>query len=168
MARRAGDNGGIYFVPAFTGLAAPYWDSYARGTLIGMTGGTTQEHIVRAALESTAYQVKDILDAMMKEAKIPIASMRCDGGSTCNAFLMQFQADILGLPLEVPEISETTALGAAYMAALGAEELSSSDEIAVHWRLRRCYEPHMSADERNALLSQWHRAVERSLGWEKK
>ena len=167
MARRAGDNGGIYFVPAFAGLAAPYWDSYARGTLIGVTGGTTREHIVRAALESTAYQVKDILDAMAKEAKMPIASMRCDGGATCNAFLMQFQADILGLPLEVPEISETTALGAAYMAAIGAKELSSSDEIAGHWRLHRYYEPHMSADERNTLFSQWHRAVERSLGWEK-
>ena len=168
MARRAGNNGDVYFVPAFTGLTAPYWDSYARGTLIGVTGGTTREHIVRAALESTAYQAKDILDAVMKEVKTPIESIRCDGGSTCNAFLMQFQADIFGLPLEVPEIRETTALGAAYMAALGAGELSSPDEVAEHWRLCRRYEPRMSADERDFLLSQWHRAVERSGEWARK
>lgn len=168
MARRAGNNGDVYFVPAFTGLAAPYWDSYARGTLIGVTGGTTREHIVRAALGSTAYQAKDILDAVMKEVKTPIESIRCDGGSTCNAFLMQFQADIFGLPLEVPEIRETTALGAAYMAALGAGELSSPDEDAEHWRLCRRYEPRMSADERDLLLSQWHRAVERSREWARK
>lgn len=167
MARHAGSNGGVYFVPAFTGLAAPYWDSYARGTLIGVTGGTTQEHIVRAALESTAYQVRDILDAMILETHIPITSMRCDGGSTCNAFLMQFQADILGLPLEVPEIRDTTALGAAYMAALGAGELSSPEETAAHWKRHRLYEPQMSADERESLLARWHQAVERSLGWEK-
>ena len=153
MARRAGNNGDVYFVPAFTGLAALYWDFYARGTLIGVTGGTTREHIVRAALGSTAYQAKDILDAVMKEVKTPIESIRCDGGSTCNAFLMQFQADIFGLPLEVPEIRETTALGAAYMAALGAGELSSPDEVAEHWRLCRRYEPRMSADERDLLLS---------------
>ena len=168
MARRAGNNGDVYFVPAFTGLAAPYWDSYARGTLIGVTGGTTREHIVRAALGSTAYQAKDILDAVMEEVKTPIESIRCDGGSTCNAFLMQFQADIFGLPLEVPEIRETTALGAAYMAALGAGELSSPDEVAEHWRLCRRYEPRMSADERDFLLSQWHRAVERSREWARK
>ena len=168
MARRAGNNGDVYFVPAFTGLAAPYWDSYARGTLIGVTGGTTREHIVRAALGSTAYQDKDILDAVMKEVKTPIESIHCDGGSTCNAFLMQFQADIFGLPLEVPEIRETTALGAAYMAALGAGELSSPDEVAEHWRLCRRYEPRMSADERDFLLSQWHRAVERSREWARK
>ena len=123
---------------------------------------------MRAALGSTAYQDKDILDAVMKEVKTPIESIRRDGGSTCNAFLMQFQADIFGLPLEVPEIRETTALGAAYMAELGAGELSSPDEVAEHWRLCRRYELRMSADERDLLLSQWHRAVERSREWARK
>lgn len=167
LAFRAGGNGGIYFVPAFTGLAAPYWDSYARGTIIGITGGTTREQIVRAALEATAYQVKDILDTMTGEGNIPLQIMRCDGGAVCNEFLMQFQSDILGLPIEVPEVTETTVLGAAYMAALGAGELSSVEDTATYWRKHRQYEPHMSSDEREMLLAQWHCAIERTRGWAK-
>jgi glycerol kinase len=165
MARRAGDNGGVYFVPSFTGLAAPYWDSYARGMMIGITGGTTQEHIVRATLESTAYQVKDVLDVMEKDSKVPVSVMRCDGGATVNSFLMQFQSDLLGIPLDIPVIADTTALGAAYMAALGIGNFDSIHDVAAHWKLARRYEPRMSADERDSLLFSWHRAVERARHW---
>ncbi|QNL45285.1 glycerol kinase GlpK [Oscillibacter hominis] len=165
MALRAGGNGGLYFVPSFTGLAAPYWDSYARGMMIGITGGTSQDHIVRATLESTAYQVKDVLDVMARDSGVPITVMRCDGGSTCNRFLMQFQADILNIPLEIPEISDTTALGAAYMAAIGVGDFSSLWEAADHWKRRCRYEPTMSADQRQSLLHHWHRAVERARNW---
>ncbi|MDD4843121.1 MAG: glycerol kinase GlpK [Anaerotignum sp.] len=165
MARQAGDNGGVFFVPSFTGLAAPYWDSYARGMMIGITGGTTQEHIVRATLESTAYQVKDVLDVMEKDSGVPITTMRCDGGAVANQFLMQFQSDILGIPLEIPEITDTTALGAAYMAAIGIGEFSSPEEVSHFWKISRYYEPRMSKDQRDALLFNWHRAVERSRGW---
>lgn len=159
------DNGGVYFVPAFTGLAAPHWDSYARGMIIGITGGTTQEHIVRATLESTAYQVKDVFDAMKKDTDFAINLLRCDGGSTKNRFLMQFQADLLGIPLEVPEIADTTALGAAYMAALGNGEFAHMSEVERYWKVAHRYEPRMSADEREALMFDWHRAVERARGW---
>ena len=165
MARAVADSGGVYFVPAFTGLAAPYWDSYARGMMIGITGGTTREHIVRATLESTAYQVADLLGTMERDSGVEIRAMRCDGGAVVNGFLMQFQSDILGLPLHIPEIRDTTALGAAFMAALGAGYVSSTDELRRCWRLARTYEPRMSADEREALLAQWHRAVERCRGW---
>ena len=165
MARRANDNGGVYFVPCFTGLAAPYWDSYARGMMIGITGGTTQEHIVRATLESTAYQVKDVLDVMEKDSRVPISVMRCDGGSTVNSFLMQFQSDILGIPLDIPVITDTTALGAAYMAALGIGDFHSTHDVSSTWKLARRYEPQMSADERDSLLFNWHRAVERAQHW---
>lgn len=165
MAWQAGDNGGIYFVPAFTGLAVPYWDSYARGMIIGITGGTTREQIVRATLEATAYQVRDVLDAMSRDVKVPITVMRCDGGSTTNQFLMQFQSDILGLPLDVPEINDTTALGAAYMAALGIGDFTSPEEITGNWKLGRRYEPHMSTDHKENLLFGWHRAVERARNW---
>lgn len=165
MARRANDNGGVYFVPCFTGLAAPYWDSYARGMMIGLTGGTTQEHIVRATLESTAYQVKDVLDVMEKDSKVPVSVMRCDGGATVNSFLMQFQSDILGIPLDIPVVTDTTALGAAYMAALGIRDFTSIHDVASNWKLARTYEPQMSADERDSLLFNWHRAVERAQHW---
>jgi glycerol kinase len=165
MARSVKDNGGVYFVPAFTGLAAPHWDSYARGMMIGITGGTTKEHIVRATLEATAYEVKDILDVMEKDSRVPITVLRCDGGATANGFLMQFQSDILGIPIDMPEITETTALGAAYMAALGIGEFSSIEDISAHWKLARHIEPQMSDDERESLLYNWHRAVDRAKYW---
>lgn len=167
MAYAAGTNNGVYFVPAFAGLAAPYWDSYARGTLIGITGGTTREQIVRATLEATAYQVSDLLKAMEKDSGASITEMRCDGGAVANRFLMQFQADILDIPLLIPEITETTALGAAFMAAIGGGFVSAPDELQNHWRLARTYEPKMGNDERSHLLSQWHRAVERTRDWAK-
>lgn len=167
MAVAAGDNGGTYFVPAFTGLAAPYWDQYARGTIVGLNFDTSREHIVRAALESVAYQVKDLADLMSKDSAIPIQIMRVDGGMTANKFLMQFQTDILGIPVDVPEITEMTALGAAYLAACGIGEFKSLDDAASKWRLACRFEPKMSADERESLMYNWHRAVEQSRKWEK-
>lgn len=166
MAIAAGSNGGVYFVPAFVGLAAPHWDQYARGTIVGITGGTTKEHLARATLESVAYQVKDNLDVMNKDSQIPVEVMRVDGGMVANEFLMQFQADILGIPVDVPEITETTALGAAYLAALGIGDFKDLKDLAGNWKLAKRFEPKMSADERESLLYQWHRAVERSKGWE--
>ncbi len=165
MAQRVGSNGGVYFVPAFSGLAAPHWDSYARGTMLGITAATTQEHIVRATLESIAYQVCDLLQLMQQESGLIIPSLRCDGGGTKNAFLMQFQADMLGIPLYLPSITETTVLGTAFMAAIGAGLCRDQDELRGHWQMKRCFEPHMSRDERESLLHTWHRAVERSRRW---
>lgn len=166
MAFEAGTNGGAYFVPAFAGLAAPHWDQYARGTIVGLTGGVTREQLVRATLESVAYQVKDNLDVMNIDAKIPIQIMRVDGGMVANQFLMQFQADILGIPVDIPVISETTALGAAYLAAYGIGEYKNLDELAGKWKLGQRFEPKMGNDERESLLYHWHKAVERSKQWE--
>lgn len=165
MAYDAKSNGGVYFVPAFSGLAAPHWDSYARGTMVGITGGTTREHIVRATLESTAYQVKDNLDVMNMDASMPITILRADGGAVANNFLMQFQADILGIPVDVPVIKDTTALGAAQLAALGIGEFDSIEDLASNWKLAKRYEPKMGAEERETLLYNWHRAVERAKNW---
>lgn len=165
LALSLADNGGLYFVPAFTGLAAPYWDSYARGTMIGITAGTTRAHIARAALESTAYQVKDILEIVEHSTGLQINTMRADGGSTASRFLMQFQADLLNIPVEIPVISETTALGSAYLAALGMGDLEGIEDSARLWKCQRRYEPRMGEEARGALLNEWHRAVERALGW---
>jgi glycerol kinase len=166
IAQAAGNNGGVYFVPAFAGLAAPHWDQYARGTIVGITGGTTREQIVRATLESVAYQVNDNLSVMNKDAGIPVKIMRVDGGMVANKFLMQFQADIMGIPVDVPVIIETTALGAAYLAAFGIGEFSSLDDLTSHWKLGQRFEPKMKQDQRESLLHDWHRAVERSKAWE--
>ncbi|MBR2847647.1 MAG: glycerol kinase GlpK [Clostridia bacterium] len=165
LARSVKDNGGVYFVTAFSGLAAPYWDSYARGTMVGITGGCTKAHIARATLEATAYQVKDIFDIISSDSKTSIQSMRADGGSTASKFLMQFQADLLGIPVEIPVISETTGLGAAFLAALGIGEISSLEEMSKLWKRKAVYEPRMSEDERMFLIDRWHRAVERAKRW---
>ncbi len=167
MALRAGSNGGVYFVPAFTGLASPYWDSYARGMMIGITGATTRDHIVRATLEATAYQVAELFDLMQQTTDSVIPFMRCDGGAADNHFLMQFQADILRVPVEVPTVTETTAMGAAFMAALGAGLYRSPAELAAFDKVARRYEPTMSPDERDSLLHDWKRAVERCREWAK-
>ncbi len=164
MALGAGSNGGVYFVPAFTGLAAPHWDSYARGSILGITGAVDKNHIVRAALEATAYQVRDIFDAMKKDSGMDVAVMRADGGAAVNRFLMQFQSDILGIPIDIPKITETTALGAAYLAAIGTGD-AAPDDIAANWKLARTYEPSMSDDMRLELMSKWHKAVERAKNW---
>lgn len=159
------DTAGVYFVPAMTGLAAPYWDPYARGMLIGITPGTEKAHIVRAALESIAYQVKDILELMEKDSGIKIKTMRADGGIASNDFLMQFQADILGIPVDVPVISETTALGAAYIAAYGIGQFNELGEIESNWKLKKRYLPRIDENQRKRLMARWHRAVERAKGW---
>jgi len=165
MAFAADNNGGVFFVPAFTGLAVPYWDSYARGTIVGITGGTSREQIVRATLEATAYQVKDIFDIMRPNCGQPIRAMRVDGGLTMNKFLMQFQADMLGIRIEVPKIKETTALGSARLAALSMGEFSSINNIPQNNNIEIIYEPHMNNDERNSLMHQWHKAIDRSKEW---
>jgi glycerol kinase len=165
LAKSVEDTGGVYFVPAFAGLAAPHWDQYARGTMIGITRGTTREHIARATEESIAYQVKDNLDVMVKDSGISIEVMRADGGAVKDEFLMQFQADILGIPVDVPVIEETTALGAAYLAAFGIGDFHDLKEIESKWKLYKRYEPQMSEKTREKLLHNWHRAVERSKHW---
>jgi glycerol kinase len=158
------DNGGVYFVPAFVGLGAPHWDMYARGLLIGLSRGTSRAHLARATLESIAYQSKDLADAMAQAGQ-PIHMLKVDGGGTANPFLMQFQADILGVPVEVAAVQETTALGAAYLAGLASGFWHDLPELAARWRAERTYEPRMSQDERASRHHDWLRAVERSLGW---
>ncbi|HEY9629504.1 MAG TPA: glycerol kinase GlpK [Coleofasciculaceae cyanobacterium] len=166
LARNVPDNGGVYFVPAFVGLGAPHWDSYARSLMIGMTRGTTGAHIARAALESIAYQSADVLEAMKQDAQLQLSELRVDGGASKNDLLMQFQADILGVPVVRPKVSETTALGAAYLAGLAVGYWESEAEIMHHWQLEKRFEPTMSQDQREYLLSNWRRAVERSKSWE--
>lgn len=165
LANSVPDTGGVYLVPAFTGLGAPYWDPYARGALVGITRGTTRAHIVRAALEAIAYQTCDVMRAMEQDAGVPLRALRVDGGAAVNNLLMQFQSDVLGVPVERPAVTETTALGAAYLAGLAAGVWQSQDEIRAQWHLDRRFEPAMEADRREQLLAGWRRAVERSLGW---
>jgi glycerol kinase len=159
------DSGGVYFVPALVGLGAPHWDMYARGTILGLTRGTTREHLVRATLESIAYQTRDVVETMHEEAGLDIPLLRVDGGASANAFLMQFQADILGVPIQVAAVTETTALGAAYLAGLAVGLWENTTELQQLWRAARTYEPGMSADQREALYTDWKRAVERARGW---
>jgi glycerol kinase len=165
LAASVPDTGGVSFVPAFSGLGAPYWDPHARGLLIGMSRGTTKAHIARAALASIAYQVADLLHAMKSDAGIALNEMRVDGGACKNDLLMQFQADILGVPVLRPVVTETTALGAAYLAGLAVGFWESTEEIASKWRIDRRFEPTMSDLEREQRLLEWHRAVERSRRW---
>ena len=165
LSRTVPDSGGVYFVPAFVGLAAPHWDQYARGMIIGITGGTTRAHIARATLEAIAFQVRENLDVMRKDSGTAIEAMRVDGGAVVNEFLMQFQADMLGIPVDVPVINETTALGAAYLAALGIGDFGSLAEISTNWKLRKRYEPAISEDARGARLANWKKAVERCRRW---
>ncbi|ABR89116.1 glycerol kinase [Janthinobacterium sp. Marseille] len=166
LATSVPDNGGVVFVPAFSGLGAPYWDSYARGTILGMTRGSNKAHIARAALESIAYQSVDLLDAMQKDAQSSSQELRVDGGASRNDLLMQFQADILNVPVIRPVVTETTALGAAYLAGLAVSFWQSAEEITAQWKMDKRFEPAMSADEREQRLHTWHRAVERAQAWE--
>ena len=160
------DNGGVYLVPAFVGLGAPYWDSYARGTIVGLTRGSTAAHIARATLESMAYQTREVLEAMSADSGVHLKSLRVDGGAVANNLMMQFQADILGVPVQRPKVAETTALGAAYLAGLATDFWKGEHEVAEQWAVDRTFEPKMSADQREALYAGWKRAVERSLKWE--
>jgi glycerol kinase len=159
------DNGGVYVVPAFAGLGAPHWDPHARGAIVGLTRGSSRAHIARAALESIAYQSADVLEAMQKDAGEKLAELRVDGGAAANDLLMQFQADILGVPVVRPKVLETTALGAAYLAGLYTDVWKSREEIAAQWQMDRRFEPHMARAEADALLERWREAVSRSLHW---
>ena len=165
LAKSVPDTGGVYFIPAFSGLAAPHWDQYARGTMLGITGGTTRAHIVRATLEGIAYQVAENLEVMQSDSGIQIESMRVDGGAVVNSFLMQFQADILGIPIDVPVITETTALGAAYLAALGVGDFDSIDAIRDSWKLDKRYLPTLGKEQRQAMMARWKKAIKRSRDW---
>jgi len=161
LARSVENSGGVYFVPAFAGLGAPYWDAAARGAIIGLTRGTGRAHIARAALEAACFQTRDVLDAMAADCGEAIPDLRVDGGMTVNDFLLQFQADLLGIPVHRPAVTETTALGAAYLAGLSAGVFDSVEQLAAAWRVERTFEPRISADQRDSLYSEWKRAVER-------
>ena len=165
FAKKVPDSAGVYLVPAFTGLGAPYWDMYARGVLVGLTRGAGRNHIIRAALESIAYQTGDVLHAMERDAGMPLRELRVDGGASANNFLMQFQSDIIGRTLRRPMIRETTALGAAYLAGLATGVWRDLDDIRSQWTLDRLYEPQMSEADRTRLYDGWHKAVERAKGW---
>jgi len=160
------DSGGVYFVPAFAGLGAPHWDPFARGAILGLTRGATAAHLARAALESIAFQVADLLDAMHADARIPLTELRVDGGAAANDTLMQIQADLLGVPVVRPAITETTALGAAYLAGLAAGFWKSPDEITGQWRVDRRFDPSMPSSEVRSARARWSAAVERAKRWE--
>lgn len=165
LAETETDNGGVYFVPAFVGLGAPYWNPNARGTIVGLTRGSTVGHIARATLESMCYQTRDVLEAMTADSGVNLKTLRVDGGAVANNLLMQFQANILGVAVQRPKVAETTALGAAYLAGLAVGFWSNQAEVAEQWVIDRTFEPQMSADQRDQLYADWKRAVERSLNW---
>lgn len=165
LASTVPDNGGVYLVPAFVGLGAPYWDQYARGTMVGLTRGTTRGHIARAAIESIALQTLDIMNAMQKDAGMPLTTLRVDGGASRNNMLMQYQADLTGVVVERPTITETTALGAAYLAGLAVGFWESEEQLAAQWKLDRRFEPTMPEEQREERLYHWHRAVQRAQKW---
>ncbi len=165
LAREVPDNGGVYFVPALVGLGAPYWDSQARGTIVGLSRGSGRAHLARAALESMAYQTRDILEAMQDDAGIKLQTLKVDGGASANNLLLQFQADILGSSVQRPVVQETTALGAAYLAGLAVGYWQDQSEISNNWALDREFQPDLPAAAREQLYGTWQRAVERSRGW---
>ncbi|MFZ6018888.1 MAG: glycerol kinase GlpK [Chloroflexota bacterium] len=165
LARTVEDNGGIYFVPAFSGLFAPYWRSDARGVIVGLTRYINRGHIARAALEATAFQTREVLDAMNKDSGVPLTALKVDGGMVYNELLMQFQADILGVPVIRPKVAETTSLGAAYAAGLAVGFWSNFDELRANWGKDAEWHPKMAAEEREKLYAGWKKAVERTFGW---
>jgi glycerol kinase len=159
------DSGDVFIVPAFTGLGAPYWDADARGAIVGLTRGTSRAHIARAALESIAFQSAEVLEAMQRDADVKLSELRVDGGAAANDLLMQFQADLLGVPVVRPKVLETTALGAAYLAGMTTNLWRTREEIAAHWKLDRRFEPQMDRGTAKARLDRWKEAVQRSLRW---
>jgi glycerol kinase len=166
LATSVESSGGVYVVPAFVGLGAPYWDQYARGAILGLTRGSGRAEIARATLESVAYQTRDVLEAMNADSGVDLKTLRVDGGMVANNFLMQFQADILGVPVERPKVAETTALGAAYLAGLAVGYWNSTDDITRNWALDKRFEPQMDAAERDKLYKGWKKAVQRAQAWE--
>ena len=166
LAESVPDNGGVYLVSAFTGLGAPYWDMYARGTLVGVTRGTTKAHIARATLEGIAYQVADLMEAMKADTGRAITDLRVDGGASVSDFMMQFQADLMGVTVHRPKMVETTAMGAAYLAGLAVGVWNGLDEIERNWQTDRVFAPSMDEDRRLRLTTKWHKAVDRARAWE--
>lgn len=167
LAEKVEDSNGVMLVPAFTGLGAPYWDSYARGTIVGLTRGANKAHICRAALEAIAYQVKDEIECMKDDAGIELSALKVDGGASVSNFMMQFQADILNTPVYRPENTETTVTGAAFLAGLATGFWSSKDEIKKVWKINQIFSPNMDSQERETKYTQWQKAVERSREWDK-
>jgi len=165
LAASVPDNGGVYLVPAFAGLGAPHWDAYARGAMFGLTRGSTRAHLARAALESIAYQSADLLAAMQADAGVVLAELRVDGGAAANNLLLQFQCDLLGVPVVRPTVLETTALGAAYLAGLAVGYWADAKDVAANWHVDRRFEPAMSRDQAGSLKANWTKAVERSKHW---
>jgi len=165
LAASVPDNGGVYLVPAFAGLGAPHWDAYARGSIFGLTRGATGGHIARAALESIAYQSAELVRAMESDAGIELSELRVDGGATANDLLMQFQADVLGVPVIRPKVAETTALGAAYLAGLAVGYWRNAADVAANWQVEHGFDPAMSRDRAAALMAGWSKAVERAKRW---
>jgi glycerol kinase len=166
LAQSVPSSGGVYLVPAFAGLGAPYWDQYARGTITGLTRGTTKAHIARAALEGIAFQVADVLEVMKEDSGIEMSALRVDGGASANDMLMQFQADILQAPVVRPKVIETTALGAAYLAGLAVGFWRDRADLSASWQVDRTFEPTMSADEAAHRRSRWMQALKRARDWE--
>lgn len=167
LAQRVENSNGVYFVPAFSGLGAPYWDMYARGAIVGLTRGANRYHIIRATLEAIAYQSKDVIDAMVEESGIPLTGLKVDGGASANDFLMQFQSDLLGVTVERPSIIETTALGAAYLAGLAVGFWKSKEEISSGWRKALTFIPNIEIKVRDEMYGKWKKAVTRAMSWEK-
>lgn len=159
------DTNGVFFVPAFVGLGAPYWDSYARGSIFGLTRGAKKEHLIRATLESLAYQTNDVIKAMQADSGIKLTALKVDGGACANNFLMQFQSDVLGVQVDRPEVIETTALGAAYLAGLAVGYWKNKEEVIQNWAISKSFVPEMKDEKRESLLNSWHEAVKRSLKW---
>lgn len=164
-ASRVPSTDGVYMVPAFVGLGSPYWDSEVKGAVFGLTRGTTKEHFIRATLEALAYQTKDVLEAMESDSGIPVHALRVDGGAAANDFLMQFQSDILGIPVERPTVNETTALGAAYLAGLAVGYWTNADELADHENTERVFHPVMAEEQRTELYTGWKRAVNAAMAF---
>lgn len=167
MAKKVKDTNGCYVVPAFTGLGAPHWDQYARGTIVGITRGVNKYHIIRATLESLAYQVNDVLEAMKADSGIELAALKVDGGASANDFLMQTQADIINAPVNRPQCVETTAMGAAYLAGLAVGYWSSKEDVIKNWAIDKTFEPKIEAAEREKRIKGWNKAVKYAYGWAK-
>ena len=167
MALKVQDTYGCYVVPAFTGLGAPHWDQYARGTIVGITRGVNKYHIIRATLESLAYQVNDVLQSMKADSGIQLAALKVDGGASANNFLMQTQADIIDAPVNRPKCVETTAMGAAYLAGLAVGYWSSKEEVLKNWAIDRTFDPKITQEERTKRIRGWEKAVKYAYGWAK-
>ena len=167
MAKKVPDTNGCYVVPAFTGLGAPHWDQYARGTIVGITRGVNKYHIIRATLESLAYQVNDVLEAMKADSGIDLAALKVDGGASANDFLMQTQADIINAPVNRPQCVETTAMGAAYLAGLAVGYWKSKEDVIKNWTIDHTFEPEISEEQRARRIRGWNKAVRYAYGWAK-